>query len=98
MATKRRVEVRTNVLAHNFMAGAPQVTVLESAPGNVTRLDKVKAYYKGLITLVGSLLIAANQALPILPADVKGWVSGAIGFATVALTFLKANETWIEGL
>lgn len=98
MATKRRVAVRTNPLAHNFLTAAPGVTVIEEKPGNVTRIDKAKGYYKGLIALVGSLLIAANQAAPLLPADAKGFVSGAIGFLTIAGVVLKANETWIEGL
>ncbi|TDK85745.1 hypothetical protein EI067_30755 [Mycobacterium paragordonae] len=101
MATKRRVEVRTNVLAHNFMAAAPQVTVIDEKSGNVTALDKAKRYYKGLIVLIGSFLVMANELTPVLnflPDNGKQWVSGAIGVATVVLTFLKANETWIEGL
>lgn len=73
-------------------------TVVDEKPGPVTRIDKAKAYYKGLIALIGSLLIGANQVLPIVPADAKGAVSTAIAFLTVVSVILKANENWVEDL
>lgn len=87
---------------HTFVAGvAPAAvsgTVVDEKPGPPTRLDKAKAYYKGLIALVGSLLVGANQVLPIVPADTKGVVNGAIALLTVASVVLKANENWFEDL
>lgn len=100
MTTKRRVEINANSQIRSLVGGTP-VVVVDEKPGPVTALDKAKAYYKGLIVLVGSFLVMANESAPLLeslPYNGKQWVSGAIAAATVVLTFLKANETWIETL
>jgi hypothetical protein len=85
---------------HTLVApdNAPNVSVVAEKPGPVKALDKAKGYYKALIALVGSLLVAANQVLPVVPQDAKGWVSSAITVLTVASVALKANENWFDGL
>jgi hypothetical protein len=72
--------------------------VVAEKDGPVTKVDKAKAYYKALIALVGSLLVGANQVLPLVPDDAKGWVSTAVAVLTVASVALKSNEQWFDEL
>lgn len=73
------------------------VEIVESTPGPVTTLQKLKRYYKGLIALVGSLLTVATQLAPVIPENDKHWVTTGILILTVAGAFLKENEHWIDG-
>ena len=79
-------------------------TVIETKPGTVTFLDKIKAYYHTLITVVGGILVVLNQVLPathIIPGygtQAAGYVSAAIVFLTALVNALKSNETWVNAL
>lgn len=105
MATKQRLQIKSNdVQTAKTLAvvgpGTP-VKVVDEKVGAVTFLDKAKGYYKGLIALVGSLLIVLNQVSPLLnfiPGNGKEYVSYAIGLLTVAGAFLKENQHWVDDL
>lgn len=72
--------------------------VVEVRPGEVNWVDKAKGYYKGLIALVGVLLIAFNQLSGTLPDPIDRWVTVLIGIFTTLGVILRANEVWISEL
>jgi hypothetical protein len=77
------------------------VKVTGRTEGPVTFMQKLAAYYKGLIVLVGAVLafLTAPEIGPLthfLPVEYQHWVTVVIGFVTVLLTFLKSNEHWVE--
>lgn len=77
------------------------VEIVASTAAPVTLVQKLKGYYKGLIALIGSLLIVVNQVTPILhflPAEDVKYVNLVIGILTVAGTFLKENEHWVDSI
>jgi hypothetical protein len=87
---KKRVEVQN-----------AELVVTEAKPGTVSFGDKVKKYYKGLIALVGALLVLVNQVTPLtnfLGEDTQNLVSVVIVFLTAVATFLKSNEQWVDKL
>ena len=75
---------------------------IDSKPGPVTAVDKVKGYYHTIIIVVTGLLAFLNQVGPLgelLPEEgMKNFVTGAILFVGALLTFLKSNEVWVNRL
>ena len=75
---------------------------IDSKPGPVTAVDKVKGYYHTIIIVVTGLLAFLNQVGPLgelLPeGGMKNFVTGAILFVGALLTFLKSNEVWVNRL
>lgn len=62
---------------------------------------QLKAYYKGIIAAVGSILIVLNTIGPFadfLGSDVKHWVVTGIAALTALGVFLKANEVYVDKL
>ena len=106
IVTKQRLALLPNKSGvHQTFVDSPdtpvRLNVVDAATGPVSTLDKVKGYYKGLITLVGSLLIIANEATPLLnflPANDKQYVTYGIAILTTAAAFLKGNEHWVDDL
>jgi hypothetical protein len=97
MTTKRRIETPPNADVHG--PEVPPVKVVDERPGAVTFLDKLKGYYKALITVVGAALLGLNELTPVtdfLPATSQHWLSVALSVLTAILTFLKANEHWVD--
>lgn len=83
------------------LAGSTPVKVVATTDGPVTWQQKVKEYYKGLIALLGAVLIFFNEVTPItnfLPADYRHWVTIIVTFLTAAGTFLKSNQHWVDDL
>ena len=72
--------------------------VLDTKEGSVTWVDKAKGYYKGLIALVGVLLIAVTELSGTLPDPVDQWVTILIGVFTTLGVILLANEVWVDAL
>ncbi len=72
--------------------------VVEVRPGEVNWVDKAKGYYKGLIALVGVLLIAFTQLSGTLPDPIDRWVTVLIGIFTTLGVILRANEVWVNAL
>ena len=97
MTTKRRIETPPNTEVHG--PEVPPVRVVDERAGAVTFLDKLKGYYKALITVVGAVLLGLNELTPVfdfLPPTAHHWLSVAISVGTVILTTLKANEHWVD--
>jgi hypothetical protein len=97
MATKQRIALPDNTSVH--AATAPTAVVIEQKPGTVTVLDRVRGYYKGLIALIGALLVTINELTPItdfLPADQRHWITIAVSALTALSTTLVANEKWVD--
>ena len=97
MTTKRRIKTPPNADVHG--PEAPPVQVVDERPGAVTFLDKLKGYYKALVTVVGAVLVGLNELTPLtgfLPPTAQHWLSVAISVGTVILTALKANEHWVD--
>lgn len=97
MTTKSRVAVPANEDVHGPIP--PKVKVLTTAPGTLTWIDKLKGYYKGLITLVGSVLVIANELTPVfdfLPAQDKGYITAGIAALTALSAFLVSNQHWVD--
>ena len=59
MTTKRRIQTPPNSDVHG--PEVPPVQVVDERTGAVTFLDKLKGYYKALITVVGAVLLALNE-------------------------------------
>ena len=83
-------------IAGRHAAPEAVVTVLDTKDGPVTWIDKAKAYYKGLIALLGAILTAITTLT--LPEPMESWVTVTITTITAILVILRANETWIDGL
>lgn len=97
MATKKRVEISPHPSPVGFAGLQPAgAMVVDEKPGTVTTIDRAKQYYKAAITLCGGLLVVLSQVVVPEPAD--GWVATAIVTLTAVLTYLKANEIWVDGL
>ena len=97
MTTKRRITTPANADVHG--PEVPPVQVVDERPGAVTFLDKLKGYYKALITVVGAVLLALNELTPLfdfLPTTAHHWLSVVISVLTAISTFLKANEHWVD--
>jgi hypothetical protein len=99
----QRVEVasRSKAQVHTLVGNHAGVKVVDSKPGPVSWLDKLKSYYHTAITLLGALLIFVNEVTPALdwlPGNDKQAVTVAIGFLTALANFLKSNEQWFEEL
>lgn len=75
------------------------VKVLDVKPGEVGFLDKLKAYYHTVITVLGGIVVFVNEVTPLTDAlgpDVQRWVSVVVIFLTALLNMLKSNEVWIN--
>ena len=87
-------------LANTGRHAAPEipatVKVLETKPGELTWLDKLKSYYHTLIVAVGSLLAILSAVS--VPGEAGKWVAVAVLVLTTAKTALTANEVWIAEL
>jgi hypothetical protein len=97
MTTKQRIAVPKNTEVHGPVA--PHVQVLDTATGPLTWLDKLKGYYKGLITLVGVVLVILNQVTPVfdfMPANVQHWFTVVVAALTAVSAFLVANQHWVD--
>ena len=97
MTTKRRIQTPPNSDVHG--PEVPPVQVVDERTGAVTFLDKLKGYYKALVTVVGAVLVGLNELTPLtgfLPPTAQHWLSVAISVGTVILTALKANEHWVD--
>lgn len=97
MTTKQRIKVPPNSDVHGPVA--PKVQVLTTSTGLVTWADKLKGYYKGLITAVGAVLVIANELTPafdFLPVQDKAYVTAGIAALTALSTFLVSNEHWVD--
>lgn len=104
-AIKKRLEVKPNERQNEQTIGvvgpATPVAEVQVKQGPVTFLDRLKKYYKGLIALIGFVLILLNQLTPLfdfLPAQDRPYVTAVIGALTVLGTFLKGNENWVDNL
>jgi hypothetical protein len=74
--------------------------VVKTASGSVTWLDRLQNYWKFAIAAGGAILVALNDLTPVfnfIPAS-QPTVSTVIAVVTAALTWLKANEQWINEL
>lgn len=97
--TKKLVTVNTEPrVAAPGLVATPPITVISEKPGQVTALDRMRAYYHTLISAVGTVLIVLNQALPVVPDSWKSLTAAVIATVTVVSTALKSNETWINAL
>lgn len=97
MTTKHRIAVPKNTDVHG--PAAPKVQVLNTTGGPLTLLDKLKGYYKGLITAVGAVLVIANELTPVfnfLPGQDKAYITAAIAALTTVSAFLVANQHWVD--
>lgn len=97
MTTKSRVAVPANEDVHGPIP--PKVKVLTTASGTLTWLDKAKGYYKGLIALVGAVLVILNQLTPVfdfLPGQLKQYFTVAVSVLTAVSAFLVANQHWVD--
>lgn len=73
------------------------VAVVDTASGVVTAWDKVKAYYKGAIAIVGATLVVLNQVTPIfnfVPDPIHHYFTVIVAVVTAAGVVLKQNEHW----
>ena len=77
-----------------------EVKVVDETSGPVTTTQKIKKYYKALISLIGSLAasLVAAQGVPGLPDKIRGWLVGLVLFLTFFGVILKKNEDWVNGL
>ena len=97
MTTKYRLATPANADVHG--PAAPKVQVLDTSTGVVSWVDKAKGYYKGIITAITAVLVIANQLTPIfdfLPVQDKGYITAGIAIIGTVVTFLKANEHWVD--
>lgn len=85
----------------NTLLSASPVRVVDSKPGPVSWLDRLKGYYHGLIAAAASLLVVLNEVSPVLnflPGNLKHYFDVLVVVVGAALTFLKSNEVWVDGL
>lgn len=72
-----------------------------TAPGPVTFADKLKAYYKGAIMILGAVLIILDQVTPVFDSIFHGTAhnifASIVAGVTTFLGILKANEKWVDG-
>lgn len=97
MTTKHRIAVPKNAEVHG--PAAPKVQVLKTVSGPLTWLDSLKGYYKGLITLVGGLLVILNELTPVfdfLPGSAKQYFTVAVAALTTLSAFLVSNQHWVD--
>ena len=97
MAQKSRITITSGAPIFGIgrhAASGSHVMVMETVDGSVTWLDRLKAYYKALIVLVGSVLTTLSVVS--LPAPEDAWVAAVVSVLTVVMTVLKANETWVS--
>lgn len=98
------VKVRVEpVQAPTIQAGnvPAEVKVLDAKVGEVNWMDKLKAYYHTVITVLGAILVVLNEMTPItdaLPEGGKHAVTGVILFLTGLFNALKSNEVWVQKL
>ena len=74
--------------------------VLKEKSGAVNFIDKVKYYYKSLITIVGMVLTLLSAMTPVfsfIPIDGK-YITWAIAALTTVSVWLKRNEKWVNEL
>lgn len=101
---KRRKVVEGETMAkHQLEVSADgTASVINAKAGPVTLLDKLKAYYHTLITILAAVLVLLNQLAPVvhwIPGygeQTAGYVSAAIVAVAALVNFLKSNEVWIE--
>lgn len=96
---KQQVEVQ--VVPQTVGPPVAKTVVVNQANGTVGLGDKVKGYYKGLITAVGAILVVLTQLsafVGFIPGPVAGYVSTGIVILTAVSTFLKSNEVWVQKL
>jgi hypothetical protein len=80
----------------------PSAVVVEEKPGTVTAFDKIKYYYKWLISAVSVVLaiLVENQDLMTnifgASSEVNGWVAAAILIVGNIGVVLKENEKWVN--
>ncbi|AER47586.1 hypothetical protein DS6A_32 [Mycobacterium phage DS6A] len=98
---KKRIRIAPEGRAYGLF-GAGSTEVVERRAGSVTPADKAKRYYKGLIALVGTLVIAAGEAAPLFNGTLAGtaaqhWFTVIVAALTTAGVILKENEHWVNG-
>lgn len=74
--------------------------VVKTVEGSVTWRDKLKNYWKFAIAATGAILLVLNDLTPVfavIPAS-QQTVSIVIAIATALLTWLKANDQWVNEL
>lgn len=77
---------------------AVEKQVLATKEGEVNLVDKGKAYYKGVIALVGALLVGVTQLSGVVPTEAEPWITVAISTLTTLGVILRANEVWVDDL
>lgn len=84
----------------NSVPGVPaDLKVIKEKPGTVTFLDRAKAYYHTIITVIAALVIFLNEITPIsraLNEQQQHYFSVTVIFLTALLNFLKSNELWFN--
>ena len=77
------------------------IKVLKVKEGPVTGLDKIKAYYHTVITIIGALVVFINEVTSVtsqFSPDVQHTVTAVVLFLTALLNMLKSNEVWVNKL
>lgn len=77
------------------------VLLVKTEAGSVTWSDKVKAYYKGIIAVITSILVVLNTLTPVfnfLPGQDKQYITVGIAVIGGLLAFFKDNEHWVDAL
>lgn len=88
-------EVQTLVGSKKNIKQVP-VEVVNSKKGVLGPFDKIKAYYKFILTGIGLILIVLNQATPIF--EHNNTFTYIVGAVTAISVFLKENEHWVDDL
>lgn len=92
----KKANVQTLVNDPNTKVVNIPVEVVDEKPGPKTANDKIKEYYHTFAVIVGFLLSALTESLPVIPESIKQWVVGAIGVLTILSIALKGNPMIVE--
>lgn len=83
---------------------AGTVDVVNAKVGPLNIVDKLKAYYHTLITVLAAIIVILNQVaavahwIPGYGTAMGGYISAAIVFVAALVNLLKSNETWVQKL
>lgn len=106
---KQRLEVRTTPApaAPGLLGAAPAGTaVIDTKPGDITWVDRAKAYWHTIIASIGGLALVVLEVAPDISSGLdafphsptwdsaRHWLSLAVVIATVVVTKVKPNEVW----
>lgn len=75
------------------------VVVVNAKEGEVNWVDKLKAYWHTIITVIGGLLVILNELTPVtdqLGPNVQHIVTVVIIILTAIVNASKSNETWVQ--